>query len=91
MDADTTRLKKQLETHTMIKNEVQSQCKRREEILNNQIEQLSSQNKQLKTHICVLDQYIAKLSLLHSQVTASSSYVLSKEDILEISRIVKNL
>jgi hypothetical protein len=60
----------------------------REDRLKKEIGDLEEQNSRLREHIVVLDKFIKKLSLVHSQLSAAPSYKLAKADVDEIVRLV---
>lgn len=91
MTQDINQLKQILQNQTMLRDDLSRQCLKREEIQKNKQQEFRSQITQLQLHIKSLDVYIKRLSLVHSQISASSSYPLSKDDYAEILRLVSTM
>ena len=84
-------LRRQITVWTIRMDEINNHAMVREENLRKSISELTTQNTYLRAHLKALDQFIKKLSLVHSQLTAAPNYKLAKADVEEMIRLVSSL
>jgi hypothetical protein len=90
-DPDMADLERQLAVVDARLTDARNHTKVREENLRKECSDLERQIAGLRAHVISLDRFIAKLSLVHSQLTAVPNYRLARPDIEEIVKLVTAL